>query len=50
MRVNKYTVEKFVNGEWWPEGSGTMEYVNRIINIFPLYNTPIRITEVANET
>ena len=45
--MNKYIVEKLVDGYWWPEGSGTMEYVNRIIPYLVHRGLVFRIIEVG---
>lgn len=45
MKTLEYIVEKFIDGEWWYEGRGSVEYVNRIINILFDYHIPIRIKE-----
>lgn len=43
----KYIVEKFVDGEWWYEGKGYIDYVNRVIPYLIKTSIIFRLREVA---
>ena len=42
----RYLVEKQVNSEWYPEGKGTIAYVNRVLESFAGIGTVLRISIV----
>ena len=41
----KYIVEKLIDGEWYHEGKGTIEYVNRVIPYLVASGIVFRIKE-----
>ena len=46
----EYIVEKYFDGEWYYEGRGKIEYVNKMIKFYTLgKGILINITEVKNE-
>ena len=42
----EYIVEKLIDGEWYFEGQGPIEYVNRIIVYLANNNIRFRVLEV----
>lgn len=42
----EYIVDKFFDGEWYFEGQGPIEYVNRIIVYLANNNIRFRVLEV----
>lgn len=43
----EYIVEKYFNGEWYYEGEGNIDYVNKMIKLYTLEKgILINITEV----
>ena len=46
----EYIVEKLIDGEWYYEGQGNIDYVNKMIKFYTLEKgILIQIMEVKNE-
>ena len=45
----EYIVEKLIDGDWYYEGQGSVEYVNRITAYLASNNITFRVVEVKNE-
>lgn len=46
----EYIVEKLIDGEWYYEGQGNIDYVNRITAYLASNNIVFRVVEVENES